>query len=402
MELNTGMRRKIHWKRALKRVGWGVLIAFTLLNIYIIVTGKFYLYKAFANTVMVGRFGPGIHEQDIFYNRTISATAKQTDKWVAHPSLASNELRDQDLMNLKKLGTVAFAVSYCDSLLFEQYFEGSDRRSASNSFSVAKSVISLLIGKAIDDGLIGSVDDPVAKYLEEFKEDGREKITIRHLLTMSSGLDWDESGSSPMSDNAEAYYGWNLRKQMFSIKPKNAPGEIFEYASCNTQFLGFILKEVTGKSVSEYLEEKLWKPLGMETEALWNLDDKDGDEKVFCCLYATARDYLRIGRLMLNNGNWNGVQLFPANWIIESTTPANLKNEKGEPNTVYGLSWWIDEYKGLKFYYARGILGQYIICLPAYDMVIFRAGHQRGEKTDNDHPEDIYWYIDAALAMLPS
>jgi CubicO group peptidase (beta-lactamase class C family) len=260
----------------------------------------------------------------------------------------------------------------------------------------------LLIGIAIDDGLIGSVDDPVAKYLEEFEKDGREKITIRDLLTMSSGLDWDESGSSPMSDNAEAYYGWDLRGQMFGIKPKMNPGEVFEYASCNTQFLGFILSKVTQMSVAEYLEQKIWRPIGMEQEALWNLDDKDGDEKAFCCLYATARDFLRIGRLMLHNGNWNGSQIVSEDWVQQSVTPAKLLNEKKEPNVVYGQSWWIDVYKGTPFYYARGILGQYIICIPAYDLVIFRAGHQRGEKTDSDHPEDIYWYIEAALAMLPS
>jgi CubicO group peptidase (beta-lactamase class C family) len=397
--MSEGHRRKINWSRALGRFGWGILILIAGVNLFIIVTGRFYIYKAFANTVMVGRFGPAIDEHEIFFNRVVHAPKPQP--WKTHPDYAANSLRDTDIEKFRSIGTVSFAVVYRDSLFFEQYWEGYNKASVTNSFSVAKSVVSMLIGVAIGDGKIESVDDPVSKYLPEFEAEGKEKITLRHLLTMSSGLDWDESGSDPLSDNAEAYYGWDLEDVMYSLDVKEDPGITFEYMSCNTQILAFVLEKATGKHVSEYLEEKLWSPLGMGDSALWNLDDEDGHEKAFCCLYATARDYLRLGSLYMKGGQWKGRQLVPENYVRESLTPAKLKNTEGNLNVNYGFQWWLDTYKGMDVFYARGILGQYIICIPSKELVIFRAGHERGDKLDTDHPEDLYWYIDAALQMIP-
>lgn len=392
-------QRKFNWKRALIRFGWTLLILIALVNIVILVTGRFYIYKAFANTVMMGRFGPAIDEHEIFYNRPIATHEKR--EWKTHPDYASNEILPGHEEKLRSIGTVSYLVVYKDSLYYEKYWDGFDQKSVTNSFSVAKSIVSLLIGIAIDEGLIESVNDPAGKYLEAYADGDKAKITILHLLTMSSGLDWSESGSDPFSDNAEAYYGWDLEDQMNALEVKEEPGIHFEYMSCNTQILAMILKKTTGVSVSEYLQKKIWKPMGMTTDALWNLDDEDGTEKAFCCLYATARDFARIGALYLNNGVYNGKQIVSEEYIRQSLRKAPLTNEQDEPVSHYGYSWWLDNYKGHDFFYARGILGQYIICLPHLDMVIVRAGHERGEKLENDHPEDIYWYIDAALEMLP-
>lgn len=396
--MSDSKQRRINWRRALKRFGWTLLAIIAVANLFVLITGRFYIYKAVANTVMVGRLGPSIDEHEIFYNRTIRSSAHEV--WKTHPDFARNKLRQEDIERFQSIGTVSYAVLYKDSLFFEQYWKGFGPESITNSFSVAKSVVSILIGIAKDDGLIARLQDPVSNYLTDFTGEGKEKITLYHLLTMSSGLDWDESGSDPLSDNAEAYYGWNLQEMMMELGVKYEPGVTFEYMSANTQILAMVLMKVTGGSVSDYAQEKLWKPLQMGSDALWNLDDEGGDEKAFCCLYATARDFLRIGALYMHQGEWKGQQVVSREYVRQSLTPAKLVNEKGEPNINYGLHWWLDNYKGMDLFYARGILGQYIICIPSLNLVIFRAGYKRGKKLPTDHPEDLYWYIDAAIAMI--
>lgn len=390
-------KRSINWKKVFKRTGWAILALIAVVNIVILIRGDFYIYKAFANTIMKGRFGPSIDEHDIFYNRTLEAAEPQP--WKTHPDYAANNLRQKDLERFESVETVSYVVIRNDSLYFEQYWDGFDRNSITNSFSVAKSVVSILIGIAVDEGLIKNIDEPAGNYVPSFSEDGKEKVTIRYLLTMSSGLDWYESGADPFSDNAEAYYGWDLEGMVNNMELETEPGKVFNYQSGNTQVLAMVLEKATGKNISEYATEKLWKPLGMMSDGLWNLDGEDGMEKAFCCIYATARDYARIGQLFLNGGSWKGERIISNAYVQESVRPADLKDENGDPNKKYGLSWWMDNYEGVPFYYARGILGQYIICVPKYELVVFRAGHQRGDKRDNDHPEDLYWYIEAALTM---
>ncbi len=396
----TGKFKKINWRRVFKIFGWSMLTIIVSINLIIIISGKFHIYRAIANTIFQGRLMPDIHEQAIFENRVIVAT--NPTEWKTHQDFALNTLDKLDVERFNSIETESFLVIKNDSLFFERYWEEYNEQnmdSLSNSFSVAKSVISALVGIAIDEGKIGSIDDPIGKYVESYNSDGLEKITIRHLLTMSSGLNWDES-PSPFSDNTEAYYGWDLEKLMNKQSVEYDPGEKFEYMSGNTQLLGFALKEATGMTLSKYLEEKLWGPLGCTSNALWNLDDDDGHEKAFCCLYSTSRDFARIGQLYLQNGNWHGKQLIPEAWVKQSITPADLINEDGSENTKYGLSWWITEFKGLPVFYARGILGQYIICIPKYELVVVRTGYNRGEKLPSDHPEDVYWYIEAALKMI--
>lgn len=386
------------WVKGAKRTGWTLLIIIALANIFILVSGKFYLYKAIANTVFEGRLGPTIDEQDNFFNRKVEVGTPQP--WHTHHRYTRNQLRKKDIERFKEIGTVSYLIIKHDSLYFEQYWEGFGPNTISNSFSVAKSVVSLLVGIAIDEGKIKSLDEPVGNYLKNFSEGEYAKITIRHLLIMSSGLEWDESGSNPLSHNAEAYYTWNLKRLINELEVEREPGVEFNYQSGNHQVVAFVLEEATGMSLSEYFSEKVWKKVGATTEGLWNLDDEDGHEKAFCCIYATPRDFARIGKLMLDSGKWDGQRVVSESYVKESLTPANTIEEDGSENDKYGLSWWIANYNGTPFYYARGILGQYIVCVPKYDIVIVRTGYERGEKLDNDHPEDLYWYIEAAMAMM--
>ncbi len=266
--------------------------------------------------------------------------------------------------------TVAFIIIKNDSIQYENYFKGYNEGAVVASFSMAKSVTSILIGCALDDGLIKSIDEPIVNYIPELNRDGLEKITIKHLLDMKSGIRFDESYVNPFSDAATYYYGRNLRKAMYRRKLAHDPGGDFEYSSGDTQLLGLVLERaLKGKTITAYLEEKLWKPLGMEYDATWSLDrEEDGLEKTFCCLNARARDFAKLGRLYLNNGNWNGKQIVSSEWVKESTTPT-------PGNEGYTNQWWLNSDGS---YLAKGILGQYIYVNPAKNLVMVRLGTGHG------------------------
>jgi len=276
---------------------------------------------------------------------------------------------------LEDNNTVAFLVIKNDSILYERYWGKYHEASIVPSFSMAKSVTSILIGCAIDDKLIQSVNEPVTNYIPELQKQGFDNVTIEHLLQMTSGLDYNEGYTNPFGDVATFYYGTNLRKAIAKMKLKSAPGERFEYLSGNTQLLGLVLERaLKDKTISEYLEERLWKPLEMEFDASWSLDrKKNGLEKTFCCLNARARDFAKIGRLYLNNGKWNGVQIVSEEWVKESTKTDTSNGSVG----YYQYQWWLPSKSG--DYMAQGILGQYIYVNPEKNLVIVRLGKNTGK-----------------------
>lgn len=276
---------------------------------------------------------------------------------------------------LQKNKTVAFLIIKNDSILYENYWNGYDEASIVASFSMAKSVTSILIGCAIDDGLIESVQEPVTNYVPELKANGFEKVTIEHLLQMTSGLKFNEGYFNPFGEVAGFYYGTNLRKSISKLKLKTEPGIEFEYLSGNTQILGLILERaLKDQSVSDYLQEKLWQPLGMEYDATWSLDrKKNGLEKTFCCLNARARDFAKIGRLYQNKGNWNGRQIVSEEWVARST---QVDTSHGS-SPKYQYQWWLPGEEG--DFMAKGILGQYIYVNPNRNLIIVRLGKKEGE-----------------------
>lgn len=385
----------------------GIIIS---LNLFVILSGRFYLYKGFANTYMIGRTGPSIYDLHIFENDTLNH-ATETDQWAFSHYYNQQKIPKDYREYMESLGTTAFLVIHEDSILYEEYWDAHDSSTVSNSFSMAKSVVSMLIGIAQEEGHIGSLDDKVSKYIPEFNNGKRNIVTIRNLLTMSSGLDWQESGKNPLSDNAESYYGDDLYNEVTRQKLISEPGKLFNYQSGNTQLLGFILKAATGKSVSDYADEKIWSQIGTESDAYWSLDRKGGDDKAFCCLYATAKDFARLGVLVNNNGKYAGKQIIPESYMKEMVTPANLMTEEGIPNERYGLQMWMYFGGADPAYYFRGILGQYIISIPEENLIIVRLGsernpnfvipdHMKGNKeyvtehsAEVGHPLDFFQYI---------
>ncbi|RRN76259.1 class C beta-lactamase-related serine hydrolase, partial [Pseudoxanthomonas sp. SGD-10] len=268
----------------------------------------------------VGRFVyynfANITDYKIFPAREIENTSQKFHFNIANGTkspekvnIENGEINFDDYLQQNK--TVAFLIIKNDSIQYEKYFNQYDEESIVASFSMAKSVTSMLIGCAIDDGLIKSVDEPVTKYIPELEKNGFGKVSIEHLLQMTSGLKFNEGYTNPFGDVATFYYGTNLRKAISKMKLKEEPGTHFEYLSGNTQLLGLVLERaLKDKTISQYLEEKIWKPLEMEYPASWSMDrKKNGIEKTFCCLNARARDFAKLGRLYLHKGNWNGKQL---------------------------------------------------------------------------------------------
>ena len=363
-------------KKVLKFSGILFIAVFLTANIFILLSGKFYIYTGISNTYLVGETGPTIYDLDVFPYSTILPSK---EKFQLHHSTNYNQFdlskETQQFFDIQK--TTAFLVIKNDSLIFENYYEKHTEETVSNSFSAIKTLVSILIGIAIEDEAIGSIDDKVCDYLPEFCNHGKEKITIRHLLTMSSGLSWTESTKNPFSNNAESYYGTDLHQLVTQQTVVSEPGQVFNYQSGNTQILGYIIEKATGEDLSEYAQRKVWKKIGAEHEAYWSLDKENGDEKSFCCWYATPRDYSRLGLLLLHKGRMNDEQIIPLDYFNEMVRPADLLTKMDTPNYCYGLQTWVYLGGNHKVNYYRGASGQYIISIPEEKLVIVRLGEKR-------------------------
>ncbi|TAL61059.1 MAG: class C beta-lactamase-related serine hydrolase, partial [Bacteroidetes bacterium] len=369
------------------------LLLFVALNILILISGRTYLYKGIANTYLKGRTGVDIDDYPIFENRIIKTG--ETKEWPLGKDYNISKISGWYISDMEKLKTIAYLVIKNDSIRYERYWDGYSDTSHTSSFSMAKTFISILVGIAIEDGKIKSVDQAVGDFLPEYKEGKKSKITIRHLLTMSSGINFSENYINPFGFPAEAYYGTDLRKLVFKYDAVEEPGKQFDYLSGNTLLLCFALSKATGMSVSDYASEKLWKPMEAEHDAYWSLDRKDGDEKAYCCFNSNARDFARIGKLYLDSGRCNGKQVVPEKYVLESIQPSPATDKDlNSKNLRYGYSWWLlPNYvpseiptkggKGYNIFYARGILGQYIIMIPELDMIVVRLGKERYKEQVN-------------------
>ncbi len=360
-----------------------------------------FVFKALRMSIASGRLGPDITEKEQFANRIIKA--KHAQPWQKH--------RDYDQLRMPakydqvhdRLGTAAFLVIHGSELKFEKYWPGYSPNTTINAFSVAKSVVGALIGILIEQKMV-ALDDTIGQLLPEIASGGKGSITIQHLLMMSSGLGWIESEVHPFSHNARAYYGNDLVSLVKELRGRRRAGEVYRYVSGNTQILAMIIQRVTNMTLSEFTEKELWSKIGCTSNAYWNLDQKNGMEKAFCCLYATPRDFARLGQLYLQEGIWNGIQLVPKDYIVQSLIPfRHLDVWRNKPNDIYGWHWWITEHHGKEFFYARGIRGQYVICQKELELVIVRMGKNRNPvDRHTGHPPDLFDHIDAGIEIIRS
>ena len=299
-------------------------------------------------------------------------------------AIASDSSNGESLEDyLNASGTTAILVIHDDKLLYERYFNGYDETSLNTSFSMAKSFASALVGIAIDKERIKSVNEPITNYIPELleKDERFKSITIRNLLTMSSGIKYEEGGDLPWSEEADdtkTYYATNLRElALENCLIEGKPGEYFEYNNYNPLLVGLILERSTGTPVSRYLQEKLWKPMGMEADGSWSLDSTtSGFEKMESGVNARARDFGRFGMLFAKEGKWEGEQLISREWVEESTRP----DATTDPSSDYQYFWWVNTPDGKDHFSARGNYGQYIYVAPEKDLVIVRLGKDEGEQ----------------------
>lgn len=379
-------------KKIAKLIGYLLLSLLILANIAIWATDSTYIYKALIYQQV------DIDDLDLFDYNEIKAGSERKD-WAIGKDNNNIPLTKALRDTLEKYRSVAYLIVQGDSIRHEEYWEGYSDSSLSNSFSMAKSVVSMLVGIAIQEGKIKSIDEPVSNYLPEFKEGEKAQITIKHLLQMASGLDFMESYSTPFNYTTEAYYGSDLQHMISKLKVIEKPGSVYRYKSGDPQILELILRKATGKTISEYLSEKIWQPIGAMHDAKWSIDHKGGDEKAYCCIYSNARDFARLGKLFLQHGRWEGKQIVDSAWVKLTTRPNGLPDEDGNPTSDnYGMQWWCMKRAGCNIFYMRGLGGQYVVCIPEKDMIIVRLGHDRSKQKIDNHPVDVITYIDAALA----
>ncbi len=254
-------------------------------------------------------------------------------------------------------------------VLLERYGLGRKPEDRWISFSVTKSITSTLVGAAIQDGKIKSVDDLVTQYIPQLAGSAYEGVTLRQLLTMSSGVKWNEDYSDPNSDVARSSTaiqepGMNpIVSYMRTLPRANEPGTKFTYNTGETDLVGILLSNAVGTSLSQYASEKLWQAYGMERDATW-LVDPAGHERGGCCMSMTLGDYARFGQFMLDGGTARGRQILPSGWIAQATT-AQITN--GAPPAGYGYFWWLGQGGP---YQASGIFGQSISVIPEERLVI--------------------------------
>ena len=291
-------------------------------------------------------------------------------------------------------------------LLYENYWQGNSKDQPHISWSMAKSFLSALIGIAYHDGLIENLNDPITKYLKDFIGTGYENVPIKDILQMSSGVVFNEDYGDPNSDINKfaraVAEGKSMRDFAKTLKNGKVPGTFNHYVSIDTQMLGMLLEEVTGKPLAETLQEKIWTKIGMENNAYYMVDDT-GMEWALGGLNATLRDYAKFGLLYLNRGNWKGQQIVPQDWVDASHVanephlqPGN--NSLSSSDWGYGYQWWIPGFPNTD-YLAAGIYNQYIYIDPITNVVIAKTSSNYKFNEERQYSKDAHVAIFRAIAQ---
>ncbi len=377
-------------KRFLKFLKWiSILLIVSVIGLY--ATGYGYILKGVWIVYLHGHTTAYIDDFKYFETEKIPASTNP-QPWPIHKDYNTVEATPVLSEINETLGTVAFLIIKNDSIWYEKYYEGFGKHSQTNSFSMAKSVTSALMGNAIKDGFIKSLEQPVGDFYPQYSGTG---LTVGDLSSMASGLNWDESYSNPFGMTARAYYDSDLAENILKLKVVDTPGVRYKYLSGNTELLAMVIQKATNKQLSDYLFESFWNPMGAENPAIWQVDDDENKlVKAYCCLGSNARDFARFGKLYKDYGKWNGQQILDSTFVAKSITP------RFEESQEYGYGFWLSDFLGKKIFAMRGILGQYVIVIPEDDLIIVRLGQQRGTKTDLPFSSDFYVYVEEAYKML--
>ena len=354
-----------------------------------------YLIKGVRTIYLTGNNTAFISDYEYFDNREIANS--NPEPWPIHKNFNQfNETEELKVLNEQR-ETKSFLVIKNDSIVFEKYYDGYDENSLSNSFSVAKSIVVSLMGKAIMEGKIKGLDQPVSDYFDEYKEGLASELTVGNLASMSSGMKWNEKYYSVINITSESYFTDDLRSVILRQKIIDKPGQSFRYSSGDTQLLAMVIEKATGTTLSDYLSEKFWKPMGAENNALWQLDSNNyGMEKAYCCIASTARDFARFGKLYINNGKWGNEIILDSSFVELATKPVF------DSSPYYGYGWWLYNFEGKKVFTMNGHRGQFVISFPEENIIIVRQGsfNEKGRVSNNSG--DLYKYISEGYKLAKS
>lgn len=316
------------------------------------------------------------------------------------------EGKDQNLEEaLKYFKTDGLLIIKDNKVIFEDYFNGNTSTSKHISWSVAKSFLSALVGIAVNDGLIEDINDPITKYLPDFKGTGYDGIKIKNILQMSSGVLFNEDYADPNSDinkfGRAVAAGTSFRDFAKTLTNHKEQGTYNHYVSIDSQMLGFLLIEVTGMPLREYLQKNIWEKIGMEDEAYYLSDKKDVD-MALGGLNATLRDYAKFGLLYLNNGKWGDEQVVPSAWVDASHNmdAPHLQPEAGDlsSNTWgYGYQWWVPGFPDTDFT-ASGVYNQYIYVDPLSNVVIAKTSSNHRFTAEKEYSKAAHVAMFRAIA----
>jgi len=377
--------------KTLKRFLVAVLMLSCFLIVFAYIFDVNYLFKAVRTIYLKGHKTAYLEDYKVFDNDTVKA-GNNTTPWPIHQDYNLVSPSEKLLNTHQSAGTIAYMIIKNDSIWHEAYYDGFNENSKSNSFSMAKSFVSGMLGKAIMDDYIKDLNQPIGDFFPKYES---AKTTVGDLASMASGLDWDEAYYSPFSITTKAYFYDDLNKMMLELDIVEEPGKAFKYLSGSTQLLAMVIEKASGKRLTNYFEEAFWQPLGAENDALWQLDSEDHQMvKAYCCFASNARDFARFGKLYKDHGKWNNQQLLDSAFVTKSIRP----RFEGAP---YGYGFWLGDYKGKDFFVMRGHLGQYVITFPEDNLMIVRLGHLKGPNDGSDAYPDNFWvYIEEAYDML--
>jgi CubicO group peptidase (beta-lactamase class C family) len=385
--------------RWLRRSFLAVLALLLVLLAYVHFGGHRYFWTALRHTYLDGHTTAHIDDARNFAQATIAGGPPQP--WPV--AAVQRPLPDSTRAFLQQHRSAAFLVAHRGELIVERYFAPYSAQSPTNGFSMAKTLTTLLAGAAVADGVLPSLDAPLSRWLPEYAQHPQgAKATLAQLAAMTSGHAWTESYYLPLNPTTELYFGAQAQATVLRQGFERDPGSAFEYSSASTQVLAVALQRALRErdpqtTLSAYLSRQLWQPLGLG-EASWSLDrprEQGGMEMAYCCVHARARDMLRIGQLLLQQGQWQGRALLPADFVARITQPNGLVRH-------YGLGLWMDPDAPVPFYFLQGHLGQYVIVVPSQQLVVLRTGQYR-TKARQRHPvipEEVYRYVEEALRMV--
>lgn len=368
----------------------GVMLFLAIAIAYI--TGYDYLIKGVRLSYLSGHTSANIYDASGFDTRKVDngGFISSLPKSSVYNQIP---LSDTLLAMLQKTHSTSFLVLQNDSIVWEYYYEEHKPDSRSNSFSMAKSITTMLVQQAIQAGKIPSWEAKAKAYLPWLQGEFADELTLRHLATMTAGLDWAESYYDPFGITARLYYGNNAEKTMKQVSVANKPGETYVYQSGATELLGLCLKNALGQPIGEFASEKLWKPMGAEMPATWHLDDEDGMELTYCCFSATTRDFARLGNLVLHHGyNSKQQSLVDSAFLDFARKPFKA--------TWYGQSFWLGHTANIPWSSMQGTQGQYIVMVPESNMVIVRTGNKTIKNPNSKINLCLQTYVDGSIALL--